>query len=116
MKLKVKDLDIATGGSLVVVVNEEDARRLDLYHEDRVVIKKGKKSTVAMIDIAESRKAVAPGQIGMFEEVLKKLNIKQGAIVDLDLGEKPITTKYIRKKLENKHLNKEEMENDFSDT
>lgn len=110
MKLKVKDLDIATGGILIVVVNGEDARRLDLYHEDRVIVKKGKKYTTAIVDIAESKKAVPPGYIGIFEEVLDKLGAKQGDTVFLDLGEKPDAIKYIRKKLDNKRLSKDEMD------
>ncbi len=43
MKLKVKDMDIATGGVLVAILNEKDALKLDLHALDRIKIKKGKK-------------------------------------------------------------------------
>ncbi|MEE9525221.1 MAG: AMP phosphorylase [Candidatus Woesearchaeota archaeon] len=104
MKLKVKDMDIATGGVLITILNIDDARKLDLYPEDRIVLKKGKKITTAVVDIAESKKAVPPGSIGLFEEVLDKLNAKNGNLVDIDIQEKPISISFIKKKLDGKKL------------
>ena len=43
MKLKIKDLDIASGGPLVVILNKKDAMMFDIHHMDRIKIKKGKK-------------------------------------------------------------------------
>ncbi|MBD3248968.1 AMP phosphorylase [Candidatus Woesearchaeota archaeon] len=108
MKLKVKDMDIATGGILVVLVNEKDAEKFDLHHEDRVSVKKGRKKTTAIVDIGESDKVVKPGQIGLFEEVVDELNAKPGDIIDMDLEEKPKGVDHIKKKLEGKNLSKEE--------
>jgi len=104
MKLKVKDMDIATGGVKVVLLNEKDAEKLDLHHNDRVIVRKGKRFTTAVLDIAESRKAVPIGKIGLFEEVLDALNAKHGALVDLSTGKKPISVSYIKKKLDGKEL------------
>jgi len=109
MKLKVKDMDIETGGILVAILNEEDAHKLDLHHEDRIRLKFGRKETTAVIDIAHSKKSVPPGKIGLFEEVLVKLNVKQGDIVDIDLAEKPASVYYIKDKLEGKNLTKDEI-------
>ena len=100
MKLKVKDMDIATGGVLIAILNIEDAKRFDLYPEDRITIRKGKKITTAVVDIAESRKAVPPGKIGLFEEVLDKLHSKQEDIVKIDIQEKPKSIAFIKKKLD----------------
>ncbi len=110
MKLKVKDLDIATGGILVAAINSEDARKLDLYHEDRVLIKRGKYDTTAIVDIAESKKAVPPGCIGLFEEVLDKLHAKHNDVVEINLEDKPEGIAYIRKKLKGKELSKKELD------
>ena len=109
MKLKVKDMDIATGGVQIVLLNENDARKLDLHHEDRVIVKKGNKITVAVLDIAESEKAVPIGQIGVFEEVLDALNTKQNDIIELDITEKPETVKLIKKKMDGIELTHEEI-------
>ncbi len=108
MKLKVKDIDIATGGPLVAVLNECNALKLDLHYEDRIKIKKGRKSVIAIIDIADSKKIVSCGQIGLYEEVLTKLNAKSGNFVDIFLVEKPVSIQYIKKKLKGKKLSYKE--------
>ncbi len=108
MKLKVKDIDIATGWPLVAVLNDFDALKIDLHHGDRVKIKKGNKSVIAIIDISESKKTVSSGQIALYEEVLTKLNVKSGNLVDVSLVEKPVSIQYIKKKLKGKKLSYEE--------
>jgi AMP phosphorylase len=110
MKLKVKDVDIATGGVLIALLNEEDAHKLDLHHGDRVRIKKGKKTTTATLNIAESKKAVPPGKIGLYEEVLDALSTKHNDVIDIDIEEKPIGVSYIHKKLEGGKLTKQEID------
>ena len=100
MKLIVKDMDIATGGVKVVLLNEKDADKLDLHHNERVIIKKGKKATTAVLDIAESSRAVSLGKIGLFEEVLDDLNVKHNDFIELSAGKKPISVSYIKKKLD----------------
>ena len=104
MKLLVKDMDIATGDVRVVIINEKDAALLDLHHEDRLLIKKGKLKTTAVLDIAESNKAVPQGHIGLFEEVLDALNAKHNDAVEITFTKKPISIQYIREKLEGKEL------------
>ena len=108
MKLKVKDINIATGWPLVAVLNEVDALKLDLHYEDRVKIKKGRKKVIAIINIAESSKIIPMGKIGLYEEVLDKLCVKSGDVVDLSLVEKPASIQYIKKKLKGKKLSYEE--------
>ncbi len=104
MKFKVKDMDIGTGGASVVTLNYKDARELDVHPMDRVLVKKGRKSTVAVLDIAESKRAVPQGKIGLFEEVLHALNVKEGDFVEAIIQKKPVSVSYIRKKLDGKML------------
>ena len=110
MKLKVKDMDIATGGVQVVLLNEEDAHKLDLHHGDRVSIKMGKKLTTATLNIAESRKAVSAGRVGLYEETIDALNAKHDDTVDIDIQEKPVAVSYIQKKLNGGKLTKQEID------
>lgn len=114
MKLKVKDMDIATGGVIVVVLNKEDARKMDLHALDRIKICYKHKCAVAVVDIAESNKSVPEGHIGFFEEVIKKIGIRRGT-VEISFAEKPSSIDYIRKKLEGETLNKEEIKTIISD-
>ena len=110
MKLKVKDMDIATGGVLIAILNGEDARKFDLYPEDRITLTKGRKKTTAIVDIAESKKAVPAGKIGLFEEVLDSLDAKGGESIRIDIQEKPKSVYSIRKKLEGKTLAAKEID------
>src|SRR3989344_262903 len=109
MNLSVKDVDLATGGVFIAILNEQDANKLDLHLSDRIKISKGRNSTVAVVDFAQSDRAVPPGKIGLFEEVLAKLNVKNDDSVTIDLEEKPKSLSYIKKKLDGKELNENEI-------
>jgi len=109
MEFKVKDMDIATGDVQIVLLNQIDTDRLDLHHMDRLEVWSGKRKTIAVLDIAESSKAVKPGVIGLFEEVLKALDVKQNNIVKIKVAERPKSIGFIRKKLEGKELTKPEI-------
>jgi len=58
MKFRVKDMDIATGGIMVVILNHIDAEKLDLHSGDRILVRDGKKNITCILDISESDKAV----------------------------------------------------------
>ena len=109
MKFKVRDMDIATGGSLIVILNQHDAKTLDLHSGDRILVHDGSKEVTCILDISESAKAVPIGQIGLFEEVLSKLNIRQGHIVTVRFTGKPESVKHIRDKLYGKRLDYQEL-------
>jgi len=104
MKLKVKDVDISTGSTFIVLLHQDDAQKYDLHYEDRVRLKNGRRSCIAIVDIAQTKAAVKPGHIGLFEEVLKELNAKQGDIVKVDIEDKPKSVVLIKKKLKGHRL------------
>ena len=103
-------MDIATGGTPVVILNEKDAHELDLHSGDRIIVKGNKKELIAVLDISESKKAVPEGKIGLFEEVLDKLKAKHDDSVEIDLQEKPRSISLIKKKLDGFELSKEEID------
>ena len=109
LKFRVKDLDINTGGALVAVLNQKDAKILDLHSGDRILVKFGNKSTICVLDISESKKAVPKGKIGLFEEVLDKLNVKNNDHIEVQFTGKPESVKHIRDKLYGKRLNYKEL-------
>lgn len=100
MKLRVKDMDIATGGVKVCILNELDAETLDLHPMDRLLLKKGRAEIVAVLDIANSKKAVPEGRIGLMEETLGALKAKDSDIIEITLAKKPESVNYIRKRLD----------------
>ena len=109
MKFIVKDVDIATGGVPVVIINQKDAALLDLHHSDRVLLKKGRKNAIAIVDIAESEKAVPVGMAGLFEEALDALEAVDKDEIELSLEKKPESVFLIRKKMDGKNLTPEEI-------
>ena len=110
MKLKVRDLDISSGGPLIAVVNSKDALMIDLHVMDRIKIKKGSKVETVVADISESKKVVPTGTLGVFEEVLKSLGIKNNETVEIEIARKPLSIEYIKKKLDGRKLNKKEID------
>ena len=66
MKLRAKDIDISSGGPLIVVLNHKDAKMIDLHVMDRVKVRKGNKSETVVVDIAESDKIIPKEKIGFF--------------------------------------------------
>lgn len=115
MRFVVKDMDIANRDTVIVIINENDAKDLDLHHMDRVIIKKNRKEVTAAINIGESEKAAPPGHLGLFEEALAALDVVEGDKVSLKFASKPITVSYIHKKMSGKSLSKNEMSSIISD-
>jgi len=108
-------MDISTGGTLVAILNEHDARRFDLYPQDRIVITKGKKKINAVVDIAASSRAVPRGKIGLMEETLDKIKAKNNDIVNIDIQEKPRSVSIIKKKMDGNALDNDEIDEIVSD-
>jgi AMP phosphorylase len=109
-KLKVKNMNLVTGGILVATLNEKDANHYDLHSLDRIKIKVGKKIETVVLDIAQSNKIVGPGKIGLFEDVIKILDLKNNDEVEIIPAGKPLSLEYIKKKLDGKKLNKKEFD------
>ncbi|MBL7100690.1 MAG: thymidine phosphorylase [Nanoarchaeota archaeon] len=109
MKLKVKAVDLSTGGPLIAVLDDEDAKKLDLKALDRIRLKKirSKREIITNLDI--SSEGIKPGQIGLFSESLKRLNIKEGVHVDIEPASRPRSIDIVRKKLDGHVLTKEDL-------
>ena len=110
MKLKVKAVNLSTGGPFISVMHEKTAKKLGLYPTDRLNIKRlrGKKETHCVVDI--STKGVKQNEIGLFDEILKELGVEEGTQVEVSVAERPISLSYIKKKLEGVKLTQEEIE------
>jgi len=106
MKLKIKDLSFSSGGPFVAVMNRKDAMDMDLHAGNRILIKKNDKEIISVVDLSDQK--VKRGEIGLFDEVLNKLNSKKG-YVSVNLAKRLKSLVYIRKKLEGKRLNKKEI-------
>jgi AMP phosphorylase len=110
MKLEVKDMDISSGGALVAVLNGKDADKMDLHSLDRIKIIKGNRIETVVLDIGTSKRAVGKGKIGLYEEVLASLKLKDKDIVKIVPARKPLSLEHIKKKLEGFRLTKKEID------
>lgn len=104
MMFKVKDVDISSGGTMIGIMNVNDAKKLSLHHGDRIGIIKGNRHTQVILDIAESKEAIPEGSIGLFEEVLSNLKVRNGQNVRVVLESKPMSVHYIKEKFGGKRL------------
>ncbi|MCK4670403.1 MAG: AMP phosphorylase [Nanoarchaeota archaeon] len=104
MKFKTKHLGIRAGNSLIVLLHLNDATTLDVYPADRVMIKKGFKKVVGIIDVTRDAKIVRPGVIGLFKETYEKFKVKEGSRVEVKVTRRPASLAYIREKLSGKRL------------
>tara|TARA_Y100000034_G_scaffold136807_1_gene215960 strand:+ start:2155 stop:3603 length:1449 start_codon:yes stop_codon:yes gene_type:complete len=102
--VRVKKLDLSTSGVRVVVLNDEDASKLNLYGLDRVKIKKRNRCVIAILDISDGM--VKKGEVGCFKEVSDSLNLKNRDEVKIEYIKKPRSIYYIKEKLDGKVLDK----------
>ena len=56
MELRIKKVNISSGGPLIVIIHKEDAKKLDLKNLDRVKLKTGRLSIVTAVDLAKKDK------------------------------------------------------------
>lgn len=115
MKFIVKDLDIGTGGALIVILNEEDAERFDFHSEDRLLVVKGKRKETAILDTTPSSHIVLPGTIGLMDEMVDKMGLRNGDVVEIKHAKKPQSIQFIRDKLDGRPMTKEQIDEIISD-
>ncbi|MFA4891407.1 MAG: AMP phosphorylase [Candidatus Gracilibacteria bacterium] len=110
MKLNATKIPIRVGNKYIAILNEKRAHFLDLQASDRVILKKrGKPSLRALLDITENSE-IKENEIGLYEETWDKLGITNyGEDVYIEIAEKPISTTYIKKKLNGERLSAAEI-------
>lgn len=106
MKLKAR-LYLIESGKPVVVLNEEDAKELGVYATGRVRITHQDKSITAIADTTSS--FVAEGEIAIFEDVRKILNVCEHCELDVTEADRPHSVEFIKKKIDGYTLNEAEL-------
>ncbi|MDH3501385.1 MAG: AMP phosphorylase [Nitrosopumilus sp.] len=100
MLLKVKILNIDSGGKPVVFLNDKDADDLNITASERVTVKSKKKIT-SIVNISAT---IEKGFLGVTEEVRKILSLTQNSKVTVDIAPFPKSLQFIRNKLSGKKL------------
>ncbi len=115
MRLRVKKLNVSTGGPLIAVLNRNDAAALGLYAQDRIRIihLKSKEYVTVVADVDSG--GVHPGEIALFEEAFVHVGVPAGTCVNVDLAKLPESLGFIHAKLDGKELSKEQIDIIVSD-
>ncbi|MBR9678460.1 MAG: AMP phosphorylase [Nanoarchaeota archaeon] len=107
IKLRVKNLDLETGDSLVVLLNEEQAEKKGIMSGDRILLRKGSKKQVVIADL--SSKDMQKGWLGSFEEVTEKMKLKDRDLVSIEHVSNPESVTHIKKKMDGFELKPKEI-------
>jgi AMP phosphorylase len=113
-KFRAEIIDIETGRS-IVLIHENDARRMSIHMGDRVLVhKKGCKyragckcGDVAIVDISDTM--VSEGEVGIFSDLAAEMKISPRSEIYVSLWGKPESVTYIKKKIEGKELSAQEL-------
>lgn len=109
MKLKSKFIKWSAGLP-VAMLNQEVATKLGVQTREMIMIKTlstRPKETTAIVDIMG--KDLKAKQIIVSSEIRTKLGLRKGQFVDVNIAPVPKSVDLIKKKLNNKHLNKKEI-------
>ncbi len=112
--MKIKKLEINTGGPLIVLMNEKDAQRLNFHIGDRIKLVKRKKALTAIRDLS-SKKVLPDGYLGLFKEVYSRIKVKNGENIEVEPGVKPESIRFIKEKLDGKELSEEKIKRIIED-
>jgi AMP phosphorylase len=101
MELRVEVLMITTGGSRIAILSEESANLLGVHSSDRIKIIYGNQEMIAIANIALH---FPPNSIGLYEETVDALGVKEDEKVKVKLAALPESLFNIRAKLHGDRL------------
>ena len=101
MELRVEALMISTGGSRIAILSEESANLLGVHSSDRIKIVYGNREMIAIVNIALH---FPPNSIGLYEETVDALGVKDNEKVKVQLATLPESLFNIRAKLHGERL------------
>ncbi len=103
MFVKARALNLSAGKP-VVVLPKEIAKWLNIHIGDRIVVKKYGigKELIAVVDVAEIEEKV--DYIFLSNEIINLLKIKENDLLEINPAQKPLSTLYIKEKLDGKKL------------
>lgn len=107
MELKVKFLKFWAGRP-IAVLNSFMANRINIHVGERILISKYGDNIISIVDVSSD--FLKSDEIAVSQEILDALSIKEGDRVEVGLAEKPASTLSIRKKMDNGHLDKQQIE------
>ncbi len=112
MRIRIKFLKL-NAGRPVAILHRDTAERLSVHVDDRIKISKDRKDIIAVVDVATGM--IKKDEIAVSKEVASFVNAKEGEHVEIGITPKPLSNKYILKKLKGERLNREEIKEIIKD-
>lgn len=106
MELKAKLLDIHAGGRNIAILDDETAGLLGILSSDRVSVAYKNQRVIAMVNIDTN---FPRNSIGLYVEISKVLEVKNGQAVEVKPAEKPESLAYVHAKIRGERLRDEDM-------
>ncbi len=113
MKLKVKILELETGGKPIVILNKKDADKLGVKSSRRINMAHSSKEFTVTINV--SKKMVKKGFIGLSDEVKEISGLKNGANVNVESAKVPKSSQFIKNRINGRRLNYKEISSIVND-
>jgi len=107
-----KIVDISTRSRLILL-NVKDAERLGMTTHDRARLTKDERSAPAIVNTTET--FVEPGDVGVFLDTAKELDVVEGDPVTVTLLPPQTSVQYIKKKMRGEKLANHEINNIIKD-
>ncbi len=107
LKLKVRLVDIESGGKSVALVNKDDAAELGVHTTDRVNIERDAKKQTFMVEVTKNM--MRPGELGLLDNPFDNEEALDGKIVTVESAKTPSSSGYIKKRLLGTKLSSEEI-------
>jgi putative thymidine phosphorylase len=116
LKFKVKTVSISTGTVPVVVLDRQGCEEMDLHLNERVrvVNPRNRREIIAAVDFYETG-SFSKNTIVLLSEVYTELKIKNNDYVEIHREENPASVRYIKDKLHDEKLSKEQIETIIKD-
>ncbi|MCK5624666.1 AMP phosphorylase [Candidatus Pacearchaeota archaeon] len=115
MKLKTKFLKWSAGAP-TAMLNKKTAGKIGIHSKDRISIRtysRYPKEMVSLVDTVEG--FVRPGEIAVSSEIRKRMKLRKGQPVDINLSTIPQSTFFIKDKLDGKKLSSDQIKEIVSD-
>jgi AMP phosphorylase len=106
-ELRSMPIDIEAGGKYYVILNERWANQNGIFAGDRIIIKKDDHKFIGIVSTSDV--SIKEGDIGIFEEIEEQYKIKENDLVQIKRIEETESVNYIKEKLDNKQLSKEQI-------
>lgn len=111
-QLTCRIVDIMTGRR-IVLLNSDDCERVDICVHDRARLKQEDNDVVATVDTKTT--LVDRGEIGITNDIIPELDVRDGDAIEVTLMPSPNSTEFIRKKIFDGHLSKDDIQSVVGD-